>query len=260
MTHGFATRAVHTGQEPDPVTGAVVPPLTLATTFVMDAVGVPRAGYDYARSGTPGRTAFEEALASLEGGEAALAFPSGLAAEDVLLRVLTRPGDAVVFSGDVYGGTYRLLTSLLVHEGRRGIPVDITDLDAAARVLAAEDPVVVWVETPSNPLLQVADLTAVAELAHAAGALLVVDNTFASPALQRPLEFGADIVVHSTTKLIGGHSDTTGGAVVTASGAVLPGGRTGAGAARRSPASWPGCGTRPASSPARSTCGWRPAG
>ena len=229
MTHGFATRAVHTGQEPDPVTGAVIPPLTLATTFAMDAVGVPRAGYDYARSGTPGRSAFEEALASLEGGGTALAFPSGMSAEDTLLRVLTRPGDTIVFSGDVYGGTYRLLTALLAHDGRRSVAVDITDLEAAARVIAAEAPVVVWVETPSNPLLQITNLVAVSQITHAAGALLVVDNTFASPALQRPMEFGADVVVHSTTKLIGGHSDTTGGAVVTASETTLPRARVGAG-------------------------------
>ncbi|MFT3875193.1 MAG: PLP-dependent transferase [Propioniciclava sp.] len=229
MTDGFATRAVHVGQDPDPVTGAVVPPLTLATTFVMDAAGTPRAGYDYARSGTPGRTSFESALASLEGGAAALAFPSGLSAEDTLLRVLTRAGDAVVFGGDVYGGTFRLLTAALAHDGRRGVPVDAADLAATAAVIEAERPVVVWVETPSNPLLQIADLAGLASAAHAVGALLVVDNTFASPALQRPLEFGADVVVHSTTKLIGGHSDMTGGAVVTASGAVLSARRTGAG-------------------------------
>ena len=233
MTDGFATRAVHVGQEPDPVTGAVVPPLTLATTFVMDAAGRPRAGYDYARSGTPGRTAYESALASLEGGEAALAFPSGLSAEDSLLRVLTRAGDAVVFGGDVYGGTYRLLTTALAHDGRRGVPIDAVDREASARVIATERPVLVWIETPSNPLLQIADLAALAEAAHATGALLVVDNTFASPALQRPLALGADVVVHSATKLIGGHSDMTGGAVVTASGATLPAGRTGAGGSDR---------------------------
>lgn len=232
MSERFATRAVHVGQDPDPVTGAVVPPLVLSTTFVMDAAGSPRAGYDYARSGTPGRTAFEEALASLEGGAAALAFPSGLSAEDTLLRVLAGVGDTVVFSGDVYGGTFRLLTAALAHEGRRGLAVAATRLDEVAAVVAAERPVVLWVETPSNPLLEVADLAALASIAHGVGALLVVDNTFASPALQRPLAFGADVVVHSTTKLIGGHSDTTGGAVVVGSGVELPGGRVGAGGSR----------------------------
>lgn len=225
----FATRAVHVGQEPDPASGAVVPPLVLATTFVMDGAGSPRAGYDYARSGTPGRTDFEAALASLEGGGTALAFPSGLSAEDTLLRVLVAAGETVVFSGDVYGGTFRLLCAVLAHEGRRAVPVVATLLDEVASVVAAERPAVVWVETPSSPLLEVADLAALAGIAHGVGALLVVDNTFASPALQRPLSFGADVVVHSTTKLIGGHSDTTGGAVVVASGVALPGGRVGAG-------------------------------
>lgn len=232
MSDAFATRAVHVGQAPDPVTGAVVPPLVLSTTFVMDAAGSPRAGYDYARSGTPGRSAFEEALASLEGGAAALAFPSGLSAEDTLLRVLAGVGDTVVFSGDVYGGTFRLLTAALAHEGRRGLAVAATRLDQVAAVVAAERPAVLWVETPSNPLLEVADLAALASIAHEVGALLVVDNTFASPALQRPLDFGADVVVHSTTKLIGGHSDTTGGAVVVGAGVDLPGGRVGAGGSR----------------------------
>ena len=232
MTDRFATRAVHVGSAPDPVSGAVAPPLVLSTTFVMDAAGVPRAGYDYARSGTPGRSAFEEALASLEGGASALAFPSGLSAEDSLLRVLAGVGDAVVFSGDVYGGTFRLMSAVLGHEGRHAVPVAATRLGEVATAVRALRPAVVWVETPSNPLLEVADLARLAEIAHAAGALLVVDNTFASPALQRPLAFGADVVVHSTTKLIGGHSDTTGGAVVVASGIELPRGRVGAGGSR----------------------------
>jgi cystathionine gamma-synthase len=230
---GPATLAIHAGQAPDPTTGAVVPPLSLATTFVMDAVGVPRAGFDYSRSGNPARSALEETLAALEGGEAAFAFPSGLSAEDALLRVLTRAEDTVLFGQDVYGGTYRLLTTVLAAEGRRTVPVDAVDLAALARAMEAEPAVLLWLETPSNPLLQLADLPAIAALAHLHGLLLVVDNTFASPALQQPLRWGADAVVHSTTKLIGGHSDLVGGAVVTAEGLALPRGRSGPGGSRR---------------------------
>lgn len=229
MTPGPATQAIHVGQDPDPVTGAIVPPLSLASTFVMDEVGVPRAGYDYSRSGNPNRTALESTLAALEAGAAAFAFPSGLSAEDTLLRVLTRPGDTVVYGHDVYGGTYRLLTTVLAAEGRRAVPVNTVELRSTAAAIEQVAPAVVWVETPSNPLLEIADLAALAELTHAAGALLVVDNTFASPALQQPLRWGADAVVHSTTKLIGGHSDLVGGAVVTRAGLALPAGRTGAG-------------------------------
>lgn len=232
-TQGRSTLAIHTGQTPDPITGAIVPPLSLATTFVMDEVGVSRAGYDYSRSGNPTRSALEETLAALEGGEAAFAFPSGLSAEDTVLRVLTRAGDTVLYGQDVYGGTYRLLTAVLASEGRRAVPVDVFDLDATERAIARERPTVLWVETPSNPLLQIADIEALARLAHVSGTHLVVDNTFASPALQRPLAWGADVVVHSTTKLIGGHSDMVGGAAVTAKGLTLPCGRTGPGGSRQ---------------------------
>lgn len=228
----FATRAVHTGQDPDPVTGAVVPPITLASTFVMDEVGELRLGYEYSRSGNPNRSNLEAALASLEGGAAAFAFPSGLAAEDSLTRTLTRVGDTVLFGRDVYGGTYRLFTAVGTVEGRRAVAINTFDLAETERALATERPTLVWVETPSNPLLEIADLPALAELAHRYGALLVVDNTFASPAAQQPLGLGADAVVHSTTKLIGGHSDMVGGAVILSEGLVLPNGRVGPGGSR----------------------------
>lgn len=214
MSPGFSTRAIHVGQSPDPVTGDIIPPLHLASTFVMDRVGVPRAGYDYSRSGNPTRDNLQETLASLEGGEAALAFPSGLSAADTLLRAVTTIGGHVSFGADVYGGTYRLLDVVFPREGRTSTPLDLLDLDAVAADLRDNRAEVLWVETPSNPLLQVFDIAKLADLAHEVGALLVVDNTFASPALQRPLELGADVVTHSTTKYIGGHSDLIGGAVI----------------------------------------------
>ncbi|MGC3953334.1 MAG: PLP-dependent transferase [Propionicimonas sp.] len=226
---GQATAAIHTGQQPDPATGAVVPPLYLASTYVMDTVGVPRAGYDYARSGNPTRTSLEVALAAVEAGDRGFAFPSGMAAEDLLLRVLARPGDRIGYGADVYGGTYRLLTSILPAEGRSAVPLDLADLAALRATLAELQLVALWLETPSNPLLDVVDIQAVARLVREAGTLLVVDNTFASPALQQPLTLGADIVVHSTTKAIAGHSDLVGGAVVVAADVHLPGRRVGVG-------------------------------
>ena len=209
---GFATRAIHVGQDPDPRTGAVTVPIYQTSTFVQDAVGQHR-GYEYARTGNPTRTALQECLASLEGAEACVAFASGLSAEDAIFR-LCAPGDHVVMADDVYGGTWRQVSK--VHEpwGLSVTPVDLSDLDAT-RAAISDTTRLVWVETPTNPLLKVVDIAAIVEIAHAAGARVVVDNTFATPALQRPLALGADLVVHSTTKYLGGHSDVVGGAVCT---------------------------------------------
>ena len=211
---GFATTTVHAGYEPDPLTGAVVPPIYQVSTFKQDGVGGLRGGYEYSRSGNPTRGALEDALAAVEGGERALAFASGLAAEDALLRTLLRPGDHLLIPDDAYGGTYRLVAGVLGPWGVQHTPVRLDDLDAVRSALRPGSTRVIWVETPTNPLLRVADIAALADVAHAAGAVLVVDNTFASPYLQRPLELGADVVVHSTTKYLGGHSDVVGGALV----------------------------------------------
>jgi cystathionine gamma-synthase len=210
---GFNTRAIHAGQEPDLATGAVIPPVHLTTTYKQDGVGGLRGGYEYSRSGNPTRNALHEALSALEEGTSALAFASGLAAEDTLLRTVCRPGDHVVLGGDAYGGTFRLISRVLSEWGLEYTPVHLDDPD---QVRAAMRPMtrVIWCETPSNPLLNITDIEATASVAHEAGALLVVDNTFASPYLQRPLTLGADVVVHSTTKYLGGHSDVVGGALV----------------------------------------------
>ncbi|MBF4630469.1 cystathionine gamma-synthase [Clavibacter michiganensis subsp. phaseoli] len=212
--HDFDTRAIHAGQDPDPTTGAVIPPLYLTSTFVQDGIGGLREGYEYARSANPTRTGLQELLASLERGKHAFSFASGLAAEDTLLRAITRPGDRIVLSDDVYGGTYRLLTRVLGDWGVVVETVDMSDLAAVERVLGSGPAKVLWVETPSNPLMKISDIRALADLGHAAGAVVVVDNTFASPYLQQPLTLGADVVVHSTTKYLGGHSDVLGGAVI----------------------------------------------
>ncbi|WP_209560280.1 cystathionine gamma-synthase [Frigoribacterium sp. PvP032] len=212
--HGFSTRAIHAGQEPDPRTGAVVPPIYQSSTFVQDGIGGFRDGYEYARSANPTRDSLQELLASLEGGTAAFSFASGLAAEDALLRSVLRPGSRVVMGNDVYGGTHRLVNRVWTPWGVTLETVEMTDLDAVRAAVRPGETDVLWVETPSNPLMKVSDVTALAEIGHAAGALVVVDNTFASPALQQPLSLGADVVVHSTTKYIGGHSDVVGGAVV----------------------------------------------
>jgi cystathionine gamma-synthase len=211
---GFNTRAIHAGQESDPVTGAVILPLHLTTTYKQDGVGGLRGGYEYSRSGNPTRDTLHEALAALEEGTTALAFASGLAAEDTLLRTVCRPGDHVVLGGDAYGGTFRLISRVLSEWGLEHTAADLNDADA---LRAAMRPTtrVIWCETPSNPLLNLADIELTAAVAHEAGALLVVDNTFATPYLQRPLTLGADVVVHSTTKYLGGHSDVVGGALVT---------------------------------------------
>ena len=211
---GFDTRAVHAGQEPDPLTGAVVPPVYQTSTFIQDGVNVLRNGHEYSRGSNPTRNGFEEQLAALENGKRAFAFASGIAAEDALLRAVLRPGDHVVIASDSYGGTNRLLKDILGPWGITHTAVDATDLAAVATAVQPGSTAVLWLETPSNPNLGIADIPGWARVAHDAGALLVVDNTFASPALQRPLDLGADAVAHSTTKYIGGHSDVLGGAVV----------------------------------------------
>ena len=226
-TAGFATRAIHAGQDPDAGTGAVVTPIFQVSTFKQDGVGGLRGGYEYSRSANPTRTALQEALAAVEGGDRAFAFASGLAAEDTLLRAVLRPGDHVVIPDDAYGGTYRLIARVLGPWGIEHTAVDLGDQGAVLAAIRPGRTKVVWVETPTNPLLGISDIAALAAHARAAGALLVVDNTFATPYLQQPLLLGADAVVHSTTKYIGGHSDVVGGAVVVADGAQLPVGLTG---------------------------------
>ena len=211
---GFETRAIHAGQEPDPQTGAVVPPVYQVSTYAQDGVGGLRGGYEYSRSGNPTRTALEECLASLEGGTRGLAFASGLAAEDTLLRAVMAPGTHAIIGNDAYGGTYRIFARVAEPWGVEHTPVDLTDLDAVRRAVRPGSTRIVWAETPTNPLLTVVDIAALAQIAHEAGALLVVDNTFASPYLQQPLGLGADVVVHSTTKYLGGHSDVIGGGLV----------------------------------------------
>ncbi|PRA80735.1 cystathionine gamma-synthase [Microbacterium sp. MYb66] len=211
--HAFATRAIHAGQAPDPTTGAIIPPIYQSSTHVQDGIGGFREGYEYNRAGNPTRSSLETQLAALEGGASALSFASGLAAEDALLRGILKPGDHVLLGNDVYGGTYRLLTKVLAPWGIDTTTVELSDVDVLRAAIRPETKIV-WLETPSNPLLKIVDIALIAEIAHAAGAIVVVDNTFASPALQQPLALGADLVVHSTTKYLGGHSDVLGGAVV----------------------------------------------
>ncbi|MEV4171718.1 cystathionine gamma-synthase [Nonomuraea sp. NPDC049709] len=213
MSNGFETLAIHAGQEPDPLTGAVVPPIYATSTYKQDGVGGLRSGYEYSRSANPTRTALETALAAVEGGARGLAFASGLAAEDTLLRTVCKPQDHVIIPNDAYGGTYRLFAKVHQRWDLHYDPVPLHDLDAVAAAMTQKTKVV-WVETPTNPLLGIADIAALAQLAHDNGSLLVVDNTFASPYLQQPLSLGADVVVHSTTKYVGGHSDVVGGALV----------------------------------------------
>ena len=215
---GFETRAIHAGQEPDPRTGAVVPPVYQVSTSAPDGVGGLREGYEYSRSGNPTRHALEECLASLEHGARGLAFASGLAAEDTLLRAVTKPGDHAIIGNDAYGGTYRLFARVAAPWGLEHTPVDLTDLDAVRAAVRPGVTRIVWAETPTNPLLTVVDIAALAEIAHESGAILVVDNTFASPYLQQPLLLGADVVVHSTTTYLGGHSDVIGGGLVVSDG------------------------------------------
>jgi len=210
----FETQAIHAGQDPDPLTGAVVPPIYQTSTYKQDGVGGTRGGYEYSRTANPTRAALEECLAALENGAKALAFASGMAAEDCLLRTLCRPGDHVLIPADAYGGTFRLFDKVLTRWGLSYGTVRQNDLEAVARAAAQQKPRLIWAESPTNPLLSVIDIRALAEIARENGALLVTDNTFASPYLQRPLDLGADFVVHSTTKYLGGHSDVVGGAVV----------------------------------------------
>jgi cystathionine beta-lyase/cystathionine gamma-synthase len=209
--HGFATRAIHAGQGADPATGATVVPIYATSTFTQEAPGHHK-GFEYSRSGNPTRAALETCLASLEGGERALAFASGLAASTAVLSTL-RPGDEVAAAADLYGGSFRLLEKVFKPWGL--VPRYTEDASPAGfAAIVSPATKLVWIETPTNPLLQIVDIAAVAELAHRQGAWLAVDNTFASPYLQRPLELGADLVVHSTTKYLGGHSDVVGGAVI----------------------------------------------
>ncbi|MCA5924579.1 cystathionine gamma-synthase [Curtobacterium oceanosedimentum] len=213
----FSTRAVHAGQEPDETTGAVIPPIHLTSTYVQDGVGGMRNGYEYSRAGNPTRDSLQTLLADLDGGVAAYSFASGLAAEDALLRAYLEPGGRVVMGNDVYGGTHRLVDRLHVPWGVELVVVDMSDIDRVRAALqGAPAKTVLWVETPTNPLMKIADIAALAALGHESGALVVVDNTFASPALQQPLALGADVVSYSTTKYLGGHSDVVGGAIVVA--------------------------------------------
>ncbi|HEY7069357.1 MAG TPA: cystathionine gamma-synthase [Acidimicrobiales bacterium] len=207
---GFETRAVHAGQEPDPATGAVVPPISLSTTFAQQGVARHR-GWEYSRSANPTRAALETAIASLEGARHGLAFASGLAAEDAILRQL-RPGAGIVLGGDAYGGTFRLIDKVYGAGGHPWTAIDLTDPSGLARDWPAGT-ALVWAETPTNPAMAIVDIAAVADIAHSHDALLVVDNTFATPYLQQPLASGADMVVHSSTKYLGGHSDVVGGCV-----------------------------------------------
>lgn len=212
--YGPATRAIHAGYRPDPATGAVNAPIYASSTFAQDGVGGLRGGYEYARTGNPTRAALEAGLAAVEGATFGRAFSSGMAATDCTLRAVLRPGDHVVIPDDAYGGTFRLIDKVFTQWGVTHTPVALTDLDA---VRAAITPAtkLVWVETPTNPLLSIADIAGIAQLASDTGVKVLVDNTFASPALQQPLALGADIVLHSTTKYIGGHSDVVGGALLT---------------------------------------------
>lgn len=213
--HGFSTKAIHAGQTPDPITGAVVPPIVLSSTHMQDGVGNLRGGYEYARGGNPTRDALQVQLAALEGASHAFAFASGLAGEDALLRSLLTPGDTIVMGNDVYGGTHRLARRIFGRWDVSVVTVEMTDLDAVKKTVDEHSPRVLWVETPSNPFMKVSSIADLSDIAHKAGATVVVDNTFATPYLQRPLEWGADVVVHSMTKYLGGHSDVLGGAVVT---------------------------------------------
>ena len=212
----FETLAIHAGQDPDPLTGAVVPPIYQVSTYKQDGVGGLRGGYEYSRSANPTRKALEDCLAAIEGGRLGLAFASGLAAEDCLLRTVCVPGDHVVIPADAYGGTFRLFAKVLSRWGLGWTAANMSDPAAVRSAVVPGKTKAIWVETPSNPLLGIADIAALAGVAHETGSLLVVDNTFATPYLQQPLALGADVVVHSTTKYMGGHSDVVGGALVVA--------------------------------------------
>ncbi|HET9874647.1 MAG TPA: cystathionine gamma-synthase [Mycobacterium sp.] len=212
--HGLATKAIHAGYRPDPATGAVNAPIYASSTFAQDGVGGLRGGFEYARTGNPTRTALESTLAAVEEGRFGRAFGSGMAASDCALRALLRPGEHLVIPDDAYGGTFRLIDKVFTEWGVAYTPVALSDLDAVRAALTGKTRLI-WVETPTNPLLSITDIEAIAAVGRNAGAKVLVDNTFASPALQQPLTLGADVVLHSTTKYIGGHSDVVGGALVT---------------------------------------------
>lgn len=212
--HGFSTRAIHAGYEPDPQTGAVNVPIYASSTFAQDGVGQMRNGFEYARTGNPTRRPLEANLAALENGAYGRAFGSGMAATDCLLRSALRPGDHLVIPNDAYGGTFRLIDKVFTQWGIEYTPAAVNDADEVRAALRPNTKLV-WIETPTNPLLNIGDIAALADVAYSGGAKLVVDNTFASPYLQQPLDLGADVVLHSTTKYIGGHSDVVGGALVT---------------------------------------------
>ncbi|AOS61606.1 cystathionine gamma-synthase [Actinoalloteichus hymeniacidonis] len=217
--HGFATNAIHAGQEPDPTTGSVIVPIHATSTYAQDGVGGMRAGYEYSRTGNPTRTALEECLAALEGGRHARAFASGMGATDAVLRTLLKPGDHLLIPNDAYGGTYRLIDKVFSLWGIEHTPVPLQNLDAVRAAMRPETKAI-WCETPTNPLLNIADIAGLGAIAREFGARLVVDNTFATPYLQSPLGLGADVVVHSTTKYLGGHSDVVGGAAITSDEAL----------------------------------------
>lgn len=211
--YGPATKAIHAGYRPDPVTGAVNAPIYASSTFAQDGVGGLRSGFEYARTGNPTRSALESSLAAVEGGDYGRAFSSGMAATDCALRAMLRPGDHVVIPNDAYGGTFRLIDKVFTHWGIEYTPAVQADLDAVREAITPKTKLI-WVETPTNPILTIADIAGISQLASASGIKVLVDNTFASPALQQPLSLGADVVLHSTTKYIGGHSDVVGGALV----------------------------------------------
>jgi cystathionine gamma-synthase len=218
-SYGFETRAIHAGQSADAATGAVSVPIFQTSTYKQDGVGGLRGGYEYSRTANPTRTALEQCLAALEGGVDGIAFGSGMSAEDCLLRAALSPGDHVLIPNDAYGGTFRLFSKVLSRWGLTYTPVPLGDLDAVRAALRPATRMI-WCETPTNPLLGIADLAGLAAIARETGARVVVDNTFASPYLQQPLALGADVVVHSTTKYLGGHSDVIGGALVVADPAL----------------------------------------
>ena len=212
--YGPATKAIHAGYRPDPATGAVNAPIYASSTFAQDGVGGLRGGFEYARTGNPTRAALEASLAAVEYASYGRAFSSGMAATDCALRAMLRPGDHVVIPDDAYGGTFRLIDKVFAQWGVVHTPAALSDLDAV-RAAVTDQTKLIWVETPTNPLLTIADIEGIVAVAAESGAKVLVDNTFASPALQQPLTLGADVVLHSTTKYIGGHSDVVGGALLT---------------------------------------------
>ncbi|MBW8171474.1 cystathionine gamma-synthase [Ornithinimicrobium sp. Arc0846-15] len=214
--NGFSTRAIHAGQAFDPTTGAVIPPVYQTSTFVQKSVGDLREGYEYTRGTNPTRDALQELIADLDGGNHGFSFASGLAAEDAILRALLQPGDHVLMGNDVYGGTHRLVNQILAAWGVELSTVEMSDVEAVRSAIKSNTKML-WVETPSNPLMKISDIEAVAAVGHKSNLTVVVDNTFATPALQTPLALGADVVVYSATKYLGGHSDVLGGLVVTSS-------------------------------------------